>query len=213
MSAGIRFPSQLQYPERIGYSESFEDTRSLVEMEIGPARRRNKYRRPPRLFDLQWTFAQADFAVFDFWWQNTIGGGAWEFDIQLLDADQTIVWYTVTAVGEYKSEVVNAMEWRVTLRVKALAASFGEVRESRTDELQGVCPVGVTPSGALLIPKTVRGTANVGLTASSRFSLPDLRGTAEVGMFRLPRARFGAISLRATTTVGVAAAGSLQVGT
>lgn len=212
MPTGIRFPSQLRVPDREGYNATFEETRSVVDMEAGPARRRNKYRRPPQLFDLQWTFNQADFTVFDIWWQDTIGGGTREFDIQLLDDDETVVWYTVTAKGEYKAEVSEVMDWRVTLRVKALGANFGPVRPAGTDELMGLAEVGVTARGMLLIPKVLRGSTSVGITAQARFSLPPLRGAASVGLFRLPRARFGAFPLRGAAAVGVTASGALQVG-
>lgn len=212
MPTGIRFPSQLRVPDRDGYNDTFEETRSVVDMEAGPARRRNKYRRPPRLFDLQWTFNQEDFHTFDVWWQDTIAGGTREFDIQLLDEDETVVWYTVTAKGEYKAEVSEVMNWRVTLRVKALSASFGTDRQAGTDELTGTAFVGVTARGMLLIPKVLRGLATVGATAQARFSLPPLRGSAAVGLFRLPRARFGAFPLRGAAAVGIAARGALQVG-
>lgn len=229
--SSISFPAQLSVPDRNGYTESFEDTRSAVEMEIGTVRRRNRFRKPPRLFDLQWTFTQAEFQVFDIWWQDTIKGGAEEFDIRLLDADKTIVWYTVTVREEYKAEVVNELEWRVTMQVKALAENFGQTRPAGTDTLAGVTRVGVSAQGALLIARTLRGKTDLGVTATARFSLPAMRGLAEVGMFRLPRARFGAfpltgvtavgvsgsaklgdVYLRSAATVGVTARGNLQVG-
>lgn len=210
MATGIRFPSQLRVPDRNGYAEVYEDTRSAVEMEIGAVRRRNRHRKPPRLFDLQWTFNQDDFQVFDIWWQDTIAGGAKQFDIQLLDSDETIVWYTVTAKGEYRAEVVNELEWRVTMQVKALDDNFGTTRPTGTDELRGLLEAGVTARGTLLIARTVRGTTTVGVTATARFSLPAMRGIAEVGMFRTPRARFGAFPLTGVATVGVT--GSTKLG-
>ncbi len=210
MATGIRFPSDLRVPDRNGYTESFEDTRSAVEMEIGTVRRRNRFRRPPRLFDLQWTFTQSDFQVFDIWWQDTVAGGAKAFDIQLLDSDETVVWYTVSAREEYKAEVVNEMEWRVTLQVKALDENFGTTRPAGTDELRGLAEAGVTARGTILIARTLRGKTDLGVTATARFSLPAMRGLAEVGMFRLPRARFGAFPLTGDTAVGVS--GSAQLG-
>lgn len=213
MATGVRFPSTLRVADRDGHGDTFEEIRSAFEPEVGSVRRRNRMRSAPRVFDLQWVFRQADYHTFDLWWQNTIKGGERDFDIQLLDDDETLVWYTVHVLGPYKAEVVNELEWRVTMRVRALGDNFGAVRPSGTDELAGRTSVGVSrASAAIKIAKPIRGAATVGLTGTGKLNFDAMRGATSVGMYRLPRGTLAPIPLIGITTIGVTATGALDVG-
>jgi len=213
MATGIRFPADLRVPDRDGYGDTFEEIRSAFEPEIGQVRRRNRMRSAPRVFDLQWVLNQADYQIFDVWWQNTIKGGEQSFDIQLLDDDHTLVWYTVHALGEYKAEVVHELEWRVTLRVRALGDNFGSTRPAGTDELKGRAAVGVVRgTGAIKVTRPIRGTTSVGVTASGRLAFPAMRGSTTVGMYRLPRGTLAPIPMRGSITIGLTATGKIETG-
>jgi len=213
MATGIRFPADLRVPDRDGYGDTFEEIRSAFEPEIGQVRRRNRMRSAPRVFDLQWVLNQADYQIFDVWWQNTIKGGEQSFDIQLLDDDHTLVWYTVHALGEYKAEVVHELEWRVTLRVRALGDNFGSTRPAGTDELKGRAAVGVVRgTGAIKVTRPIRGTTSVGVTASGRLAFPAMRGSTTVGMYRLPRGTLAPIPMRGSITIGPPATGKIEGG-
>lgn len=214
MATGICFPADLRVPDRDGFGDTFEEIRSAFVPEVGSTRRRNRMRTAPRVFDLQWVFTQDNYHIFDAWWQNTIKGGEQAFDIQLLDDDETIVWFTVHALGEFKSEIVNELEWRVTLRVRALEENFGTMRPSGTDELGGRAVVGVAQgTGAIKAYTPIRGKATVGLTATGRFNVTGLFGLATPGMFRLPRGTLAPIPLRGTAIIGLTATGRLEIGT
>lgn len=189
MPTGVRFPAILPIPTRDGYSETYRESRSEVEMDSGLPRRRIRFRNPPKLIDLRWEFSQDEFHVFDYWWQVDIAGGSIEFDVQLLDDDADVVWYTVSVVGEYKAEVDPVMNWQVTLKVSARENHFGSIRESGTDELSGRSSVRLTGSGNLLIPRTVRGVADIGLSARAQLNPPPLRGAAFFGLSNNPRGR------------------------
>lgn len=189
MPTGVRFPAILPIPTRDGYSETYRESRSEVEMDSGLPRRRIRFRNPPKLIDLRWEFSQDEFHVFDYWWQVDIAGGSIEFDVQLLD-DDDVVWYTVAVVGEYKAEVDPVMNWQVTLKVSAKENHFGSIRESGTDELSGKSFVKLSGAGNLLIPRTVRGNADLGLSAHAQLNPPPLRGSASFGLSNNPRARF-----------------------
>jgi hypothetical protein len=187
-SVGIRFPAELRPPDRPGYGDSFSDIRSATEMEIGTIRRRNKMRVAPRTFTLQWTFTQAHYAIFDYWWQHTIQGGLKPFDIKLLDDDETLVWYGVTVVGgTFRAEIVHELEWRVSFRVKALAPHFGTNRLSGTDELNGRANIGLSASGNLFVYTPFYAKSEPGLTATGVLNVIGMIGEAEVGMYQLPR--------------------------
>lgn len=197
----IRFPPDLRLPDREGYGDADEETRTEFQPSTGAIRRRHKFRTAPRVFDVRWTFTQQEYYIFDFWVQNTIDGGALPFDIQLIDDDETIVWYTVTAVGEFKYQILEAegeLRYQVSWRLRARKASFGEIRAPGTDELRGTAFPGLTTYGTLLVytplrgrPGTGSGSGNVGVrSAKARLNLPPLRGSIDVGMYSLPRARF-----------------------
>jgi hypothetical protein len=212
MPTGVRFPLELRVPDRTGHGDSFEEIRSAFEPEIGVARRRNRMRAAPRIFELQWTFEQDSFRIFDRWWQFDILAGAREFDIQLLDDDETIVWFTVRVLGEYETDVSTDQSWTVTMRVRAIGDTFGAVRPSGTNELIGVTTVGlgIAKSGAPLIDKLLGGAAAVGVTATGRPLASGLGGQANIGLKLLPTGKFAGEDLWGSTTIGVTGAGQLS---
>lgn len=204
MPSGISLPTQLGVPLKSGYSATFEESRSAVEMESGLPRRRQVYRRPPQIFDLKWDFTQGQFTVFDIWWQNSIDGGSREFDIQLLDDDESIVWYTVTALGVYTAEVSLVMDWTVSLRVRALDDNFGPVRLSGTDELIGSTSVGIVASGNLQVGKPIRGSAEIGMQSVGTLIMPGIHGSASFGMDSTSKASFSnRAPIRGKASVGM----------
>lgn len=193
-NSGIRFPTSLRSPDREGYGDADEETRTAFQPSVGAVRRRHKYRTAPRVFDVRWTFTQTEYYTFDYWVQYTIDGGALPFDIQLLDDDQTLVWYTVTAVGEFRYEILEAegeLRYQVNWRLRAKSNYFGESRPSGTDELRGEGALpGVTTYGVLRVYTPLRGAADVGVSAAkARFNLLGLYGSINVGLPNLPKAR------------------------
>lgn len=213
MPAGIVFPTNLPVVSRPGHGDMFEEIRSAFEPEIGVSRRRNLMRKAPRIFDIQLDLSQAEFQEFDFWWQDTIKGGEEDFDIQLLNDDDTLVWYTVHVLEEYSADVTKTMDWLVSFKVRAKLDHFGTVRVSDTDQLMGAASIGVaSATGALKVSTPFYGIGTVGVTAPAKFTVIGLRGTNEVGMYWLPRGRLG-VGFGGATTVGIdTARGQLEVG-
>lgn len=213
MSTGIRFPVDLPPPSREGYGDEFEETRSKFAPEVGAARRRQRTRATPRLFSVQWAFDQDQYQTFDKWWQYVIQGGALPFDIQLLDDDATLTWFTVYFMGDYDAEVVGVMDWRVRGTLRAIDVTFGTTRAPGTDELLGRAAVGVTAAtGKLLITRALRGAANVGLqNAEGHLLLPPLEGEATVGLYSATRGKLGPFPFRGEITVGISDATGLLV--
>ena len=150
---------------------------------------------------------------FDFWWQDTIKGGEEDFDIQLLNDDDTLVWYTVHVLEEYSADVTKTMDWLVSFKVRAKLDHFGTVRVSDTDQLMGAASIGVaSATGALKVSTPFYGIGTVGVTAPAKFTVIGLRGTNEVGMYWLPRGRLG-VGFGGTASIGLdSARGQLQVG-
>lgn len=192
MATGIRFPANLPIPERDTYSETFEEIHRVTEMEVGTKRRRARMRTAPRRFNLSFVFSQAEFTVFDQWWQNTILGGERQFDIQLLDEDDAdpLVWYTVNIVdGVYNLNVNNVLDYEVAFNVRAVGQSFAD-RPAGTDTLRGQSFMGMQlVRGDLLVFTPYRATTSIGITyARAVANLPPLRGATS--FYMRGRARF-----------------------
>lgn len=214
MSSSVRFPAELMPPTTDGYGDSFEESRQKFSPEIGQSRRRLRTRRVPRRFNVQWTFSQDEYQVFDKWWQNSIAGGSIPFDIQILDDVVGLTWYTVYWIGEYQANIVDGMNWSVSGVLQAKEPTFGATRPSGTDELRGLSDIGIlSSSGYLLIGKVLRGLANIEVTPSARFLLPALYGSSTVGMFQLPSGKLAPFPVRGSASVGVeSATGLLEIG-
>lgn len=211
MTTGIRFPVDLPLPSR-DYADEDEASRTAFEPEIGTARRRQKYRATPRLFEVSFDFTQAQYAIFDVWWQNTIRGGELPFDVLLLDADETPTWFTVHWVGEYEAEVVGVMDWRVRGTLRAVEGTFGTTRPSGTDELRGIANLEVSARGDLLISKKLRGIASLDVVGTGRLNTgARLFGIAELGIYFATRAKFGSLPLRGLATLDVTGTAVLYI--
>lgn len=192
MSSSISFPTDLPIPLRDSYSETFEEIHSASDMEVGPSRRRARMRRAPRQFGLNLSLSQAEFGIFDNWWQGTVSGSASTFDIRLLDEDDllSLVWYTVTVVdGQYHLNVTPVADYEVSFKVRSILDSFVD-RDSGTDTLQGQSKLGMrNVSGRILIYSPYAGRGSLGLrSATAEPAKFPMRGTTVLGMSA--RARF-----------------------
>lgn len=180
MSSSIRFPIDLRPPDRNGYADQHEQIKTRVEMEAGPSRLRRRMRIAPRVFSLRFEFTQLQFTTFDAWWQDVIGGGKKPFDIELLDDDQSLIWFTVTSLdGTYKAAISDEFDqnWIVTLRVRSIADPFVE-RTSGADELRGSSFNTSGGTGELLISIFLRGQSTIESINEGRLAILPLMGTS-----------------------------------
>lgn len=213
MPSGVVFPINLPVVSRPGHGDMFEEIRSSFEPEIGVSRRRNRMRVAPRIFELQLDLSQDEYQIFDLWWQDTIKAGELEFDIQLLNDDNVLVWYTVNVLEEYSADVTKTMDWLVSFKVRAKLDHFGITRDPGTSELLGTADIGLTSAaGALQVYTPFYGTVTLDLTATGEFNITGLLSSAEVGMYWLPRGTL-LISLAGSGSIGMDSGnGNLQVG-
>lgn len=207
MATGIRIPPQVPPPLRDDYSDTYEESRTAVDMDAGAPRTRNKMRTAPRLFTVSWHMTAAVYKVFDIWFAETVAGGAREFDIQLLDDSETLVWYTATfEKGSYRAAVEDGGNWRVSATLRAVGDSF-PTRPPGTDELRGVAALDLTaPRGLLVIQKVLFGSTTLGIGEGTRGVLKpvplygravlDLSGRGKL----YPRPLYGRATLSLTAT-------------
>lgn len=210
MATGIRIPPQVPPPLRDGYGDTYEETRTSVEMDAGAPRIRNKMRSAPRLFTLTWHMSAAVYKVFDIWFAETIAGGAKEFDIQLLDDSETLVWYTATfEKGSYRAAIEEDNNWRVSATLRAVGDSF-PTRPPGTDELRGVADLSLLPLlGVLVIKKSLSGRVDLGIGEGTRgvlkpfpmFGIANLNISARGALYPRPLYGIAQMSLTATGTL------------
>lgn len=183
MSTNIQYPVDLPLPLRDGYGDRFEDIRSKCDMEIGTARRRRRFSVAPRLFDVVFRFNQVKYAIFDDWWENTIGGGSLPFDVQLDDGAGGLVWYTCNFTDAYKFNVVgqNAKEWRISATLRSKLPSF-TTRVAGNDNLRGIAYLQNpnTSHGYLFVPSTLRASSQLKLSSTGYLANIPMRGLAGV---------------------------------
>lgn len=210
MPTGIRFPNGLAPPEPGGYGSTVYTGQSRTEMEIGAARVRNRRRAAPRFYEVSWRFTQEDYRRFDLWFQNSIQGGSRQFDIQLLDDDDELTWFTANWVpGTFEAAIDSSRyEWNVRGIVRVLGDTFGTTRPAGTDELYGDAAVTLTATGALLIGTALYGGADLGLTAVTRFA-PTLFGDSTPGLTAV--ARFTALPFYGDSALDLTATGRLFI--
>ena len=183
MPSGIRLPPQIRQPDRDGFDDTYEETRTRVDMEIGAPRIRNKMRAAPRVFNLRWTMTNDVYQVFDIWWQETIKGGEAEFDMQMLDDTDTLVWFTVRwQKGTYRAEQQDTDKWIVSGAVRSVGESF-PYRAPGTDELAGLSTFNTKAQAAMLVGKVLFGASSVGIgEAKAKFNIVPFYGRGTIGL-------------------------------
>lgn len=202
MATGIRTPSGLPLAERTGYGDTYEETRTAVEMQIGPARIRNRMRSAPRIFDVQWTLDQLEYQIFDIWFQETIAGGLNPFDIQLLDVSDQLRWWTCEwQSGSYSAEVSAGGIWTVTGRLRSKLPPFDD-RSTGTDDLHGYAQLSLRATARMQIAVALHGRAVLGIgRAESRPRIQSLYGFAKHRL--IARAKLNAVPFHGKTILGI----------
>lgn len=209
MPTSIRFPVTVKRPDRNGYADTYEETRVQTQMEVGALRIRQMYRSSPRLFDVQWVLKQSEYAEFDRWFQDIVGSGVAEFDVQLLDDDETLKWFTCKWFPpKFEVSLDQYDNWNLKARLWSNKAPFDE-RPSGTDELEGHVKNKLIAIGALRIGVTLHGAMDIQpLKAGGKLALP-MRGTANTTLLARGRMVYGVHGVAAPIVV---IRGALQVG-
>lgn len=180
--SSIRLPEAIPIPQRDSLTTTFEQSNQQNPFEIGAARSRRTRSLAPRLWTITFIMSLVQFQLFEDWYQNTIKGGSFIFDMQLLDDDDTLVWYTVNIVGEYTYANVGTAydRWTVTMTVRSRLPSFA-VRDPGTAELRGAITVGTDLTGLLHVPFIMRGAVTVGTELKGLLHANAMRGMITVG--------------------------------
>lgn len=172
MPTGIRTPTSLPPPNRGGYADTYEETRARTPMEIGHDRVRQMHRSSPRLFTVQYQLTQQQYSDWDRWFQEILNGGEREFDTQLLDDTETLMWFTCRVVpATYQAFISEWNKWTVSLRLYSVAAPFAD-RAPGTDDLHGGAYGTTQAGGALAAYVVLGGAANATTAAGGALAVP-----------------------------------------
>jgi hypothetical protein len=174
----VSIPAALPIPMRDGYGETYEETRRKVQMSTGPIRIRNRNRVAPRLIDATWTLSQAEYKIFDQWWQLVLKGGVYQFQIQLADEEDELAWHLVRVVGPFEVDFQSGNLWIVKMRLRTLNEPYYVPLDM---PMKGTASVGLSASAVLLIPVALSGRATLGITGRGYIAHPFF-GKASVGL-------------------------------
>jgi hypothetical protein len=168
MTTEIVFPD-IALPLRDSVVDTFEDTRSKVQMETGATRIRRRNRTAPRIYELSWDMSQEEFALFDEWYQYTINGGDLPFDIQIQDDLGDLAWLTAKGLDDYSAKCINGFDWQVTWKVRSTQPIFyGRIPVP----FSGRASIGVQGLGDLEVLKPLYGISSIGIVAGTVFVPP-----------------------------------------
>lgn len=208
MSSSIRIPEALPIPDRDSFQATFEDIATRTPMEVGAPRVRRARSLAPELFTLTMDLNLSQYQEFDYWYQNTIRGGESEFDMQLLDDDTTLVWYTVRMIGEYQYQNIGPFldQWQITMTVRTFKPSFAD-RPPGTNDLKSGLVMEMTLAGHLSVPYVMRGAIHMDMSPLVR--LTDGRMYGSMGFDMLPVGRFAANIIGARTLIDMSMTGAL----
>lgn len=137
------FPAKLPPPSVEGYGLEPETAFIRTDMEGGTARQRRRYTAAPTRVPVQWNFTFAEFALFEYWYENTIQSGAAWFELGLANgslfnvqearftqawrarADKSALYWEVSATLEVRQRPLLSAE-----HYEAMAAYGNEIHEA-----------------------------------------------------------------------------------
>jgi hypothetical protein len=125
------------------------------------------------------------YRIFDIWFEESSGAGVREFDIQVLDRNEVLRWFTCTFVNStYTANIVDGAKWTVTAKLRSIAPSF-PVRLPLTDQLHGRASFSFSAKAALPKPVILHGRAAFGFKVRrAAIDRSNLSGRATLGFRR-----------------------------
>jgi hypothetical protein len=148
------------------------------DRDQGEARMRPRFRSVPDRCTITWRFTQAEFDVFDEWFENTIVVGTEDFDLQVADraTEQGISWWTARFIGEYERADASGLRYRVSATL-LLVDEIGAVRVPPGIEASG----GITFDGEVSFePAVIAASGDIAFDGGVSFDVPDLLASGDI---------------------------------
>jgi hypothetical protein len=96
------------------------------QRDQGEMRMRPRWRTTPERCTVRWRFTQAQFDLFDAWYEDTLRAGTLDFDVPVHRRGQTsgdssgLTWYTALFEGDYACEVDKTQRYFVSATLQLL---------------------------------------------------------------------------------------------
>lgn len=177
------FPSDHRYPGELppffatGHSFEHIGVAEDVAFERGEDRSRQIYTFNPQLVNITTELTQAQFDVFDAWFENDLCAGACRFDVLVASQGGTgVSWWTSQFVETYKWEAFG-WYYAVTARLLLLDGPYA----SRVDPtLRGAMTLSTGLAALSASGSVLRGLMDLTTTLSAQPVLPTLRGRVDL---------------------------------
>ena len=108
------WPSSLPVPLLAGYELQRQKSSKRTDMDSGSARMRKRFTRVPTFIPQSWSFTTKQFGLFEWWFDNTIDGGAAWFDAPQKNGTGMVTVQCRFMEGTYKAALVSNEYWQVT---------------------------------------------------------------------------------------------------
>jgi hypothetical protein len=113
----IRFPATLPMPLAEPYAVKPADGVVRTDMEQGPARQRREFTQVPTKIPVKWRFTDAQYAVFDAWYQWKGKAGA-EWFIIPLRSGLGVIDHVARFTRQYEAPLSSGGFWLVTVELE-----------------------------------------------------------------------------------------------
>jgi hypothetical protein len=131
MSAAI-WPTFLPPPQLADYKITPKSRTVRTDMDAGTVRVRRRFTRAPTTADAVWVFDQSEFAIFEWWFDNTIdGGAAWSAGPALNGTGRITVQcrFIDGQSGPYEARPLGGCLWRVSAQLEVDQMPKGNLLE------------------------------------------------------------------------------------
>lgn len=113
----IRFPATLPMPLAEPYAVKPADGVVRTDMEQGPARQRREFTQVPTKIPVKWRFTDAQYAVFDAWYQWKGKAGA-EWFVIPLRSGLGVIDHIARFTKQYEAPLSSGGFWLVTVELE-----------------------------------------------------------------------------------------------
>ena len=113
----IRFPATLPMPLAEPYAVKPADGVVRTDMEQGPARQRREFTQVPTKIPVKWRFTDAQYAVFDAWYQWKGKAGA-EWFVIPLRSGLGVIDHVARFTKQYEAPLSSGGFWLVTVELE-----------------------------------------------------------------------------------------------
>lgn len=120
------WPDFLPVPSLSGYELQRQKNKKRTDMDAGSPRVRRRFRSFPTHIPQQWLMNAKQFGMFEWWYDNSIDGGAAWFDAPQKNGTGMVT-VQCRFIDDYKAKPVSSDLWQVTATLEVGAMPRGNL--------------------------------------------------------------------------------------